>query len=561
MELDSNAEQQQPHERSETEIEPEPVLEATTSGSVLFDKAYQLMERFSSTRIGQFVLERGDRVLRIFEDTAKWSLPHDKKDPCLVRPLPWLPFLVLIIIMRQLRLGLSLVALLIGNGPVTAHSLVYFIQTRRRKLRSIRMNGMKAIQEWENARKSQKNDIIGDVMSKLSKIITVGVYRPRIHCQPAGEVFSAPDMQDLLRPRFRQKRPREDDCPESDLRCNQLLSIYANANSDDDSDYMPIQEEEDALNESTPSASSGYSMDTSDENAKDLSFTEKSESKETKSPIKKNIPTIQIKEAEGTTAPQNSDYTDQKQTASAESANSVPVSPKTPQLALDNGQKNSESELGAVGGVVKPREALKPQNEKFFNNLNGHADMQKKSTPGHESAADTKPHVPLPLLSNVVNAIPTDEMLIDAIDDCIANQIEIPTNKPPQPQQPPLLSPLSSPSCSTESSTSSLASFETSCDNDFVDSERDDTPTLNAASSAEDVYLSPIGSPPNFNALINPIARSNIVTFGATEGSAPNDGVDKLMPKPKHFKPEQKTQNQRHQQKQSHQQRHRRNRF
>lgn len=73
-----NAGQQLQQQRQTDAVEEEgqePVIEVTTSGSKIFDKAYQMMERFSSMRIGQFVLERGDRLLRIFEDTAKWSLP------------------------------------------------------------------------------------------------------------------------------------------------------------------------------------------------------------------------------------------------------------------------------------------------------------------------------------------------------------------------------------------------------------------------------------------------------------------------------------------------------
>ncbi|XP_017492598.1 PREDICTED: uncharacterized protein LOC108380715, partial [Rhagoletis zephyria] len=264
------------------EDELEPIIEATdTSGSVLFDKVYQMMEKFASTRIGQFALERGDRVLRIFEDTAKWSLPHDVP---LVRPLPWLPFLMVIILLRQFRIWLSLGALLIGNGPVTAHNLVYFIQTRRRKLRSIRVHGLKAIQQREHTRKALKNEKVGGLMVKLGQLFTIALCRPRINCEPAGVVFAAhkTGLQEILQsresPRFTYKRQREDDAPEADLSCSDLLSKYANESSADDSDYVPIQEEEDTNNESTQSGISSndtqgeYNMDSSDENAKGLNL-------------------------------------------------------------------------------------------------------------------------------------------------------------------------------------------------------------------------------------------------------------------------------------------------
>lgn len=125
----------------------------------------------------------------------------DKADETLVRPLPWLPFLVLIMLLRQIRIWLSLAALLIGDGPVTANSLVYFIQTRRRKLRSIRMHGLKAMQQREEERKALLCEHDNSLVMRLGKLLTTAMCRPRIHCEPAGVVFSPqnPAMRELLR--------------------------------------------------------------------------------------------------------------------------------------------------------------------------------------------------------------------------------------------------------------------------------------------------------------------------------------------------------------------------
>jgi len=41
-----------------------------------YDLVREQAERFSSTRFGQFVIERADRALVLIEDTAKWSLPQ-----------------------------------------------------------------------------------------------------------------------------------------------------------------------------------------------------------------------------------------------------------------------------------------------------------------------------------------------------------------------------------------------------------------------------------------------------------------------------------------------------
>ncbi|XP_028894231.2 transcription factor stalky isoform X1 [Zeugodacus cucurbitae] len=604
--VDPKPEQQQQQQQRQTDgvdEEPEPVIGVTTSGSIIFDKAYQMMERFSSMRIGQFVLERGDRVLRVFEDTAKWSLPQDKADETLVRPLPWLPFLFLIVFLRQLRIWLSLVALLIGDGPVTASSLVYFIQTRRRKLRSIRMHGLKAIQQREEERKAAESDH-NSLVVRLSKLFTTAMCRPRIHCEPAGVVFSAnnPAMQELLRPiespRFRfNKRQREDDSPEVELSCSQLLTKYANENSDDDSDYIPILEDEDTNNESTISANTSndtqgeYSMfyipliqDTSDENAKDLSFTEKKDIKDGKSPREKKVPIIEINAKEaGSTSTPNNEHNDKKgQAAQSVNDKTITKSPQTPHTPLDNGQSKSGKSVGpgeeaAVVQTQAAHEITKSQSEKFFTLLNGHNDEQKKATPGHESAAHTKPHLPPSLLGNVVaNANPSDGTYKDANDACSANPIDIPTNNPVQPQQLPLpttqqplsySSTLSSPSCSTTSSTSSLASFVTS-DDFVVDDGRSDpptpTPSLNTASSTEDIYLSPFGSPPNFNTIHKPLSsqQNSNSKFGELEADPSVEDGDEHSQHAQQSKPhpEHKPQHQQQQHKQSHHQRYRRNR-
>ncbi|XP_039956126.1 uncharacterized protein DDB_G0284459 isoform X1 [Bactrocera tryoni] len=591
--VDPNPEhQQQPQRRADSvEEEQEPVVEVTTSGSIIFDKAYQMMERFSSMRIGQFVLERVDRVLRIFEDTAKWSLPQDKADETLVRPLPWLPFLVLIVFLRQVRIWLSLVALLIGDGPVTASSIVYFVQTRRRKLRSIRMHGLKAIQQREEERKAMLCEHENSLVMRVGKLLSTAMCRPRIHCEPAGVVFSPqnPAMRELLRPieppRFRFKRQREDDSPEVELSCSQMLTKYANENSEDDSDYVPLQEEDDdsTMSANTSNDTQGeYNMDTSEDNVKDQSFSEKTEATEEKSPKEKKVPIIEINAKEvGNTSTPNNDHNDKKEqkVVKSEIDKVVTKSPKTPHTPLDNGQSNSGKSggLGEEAVVVQTQatpEVTKPQNAKSLNLSNGHNDEQKKATPGHESAAHTKPHLPPQLLSNVVsNANPSDGKLIDANDACSDKQIEIPTNNPvlPQPPTPPQQplsssSTLSSPSCSTTSSTSSLVSF-TASDDFVVDHDRSDpptpTPSLNTASSAEDVYLSPFGSPPNFNSFHKPLSSQQNMSskYGDVEDADPSveDG-DEHSQHAKQFKsqPEHKPQHQQQQHKQSY--RYRRNR-
>lgn len=46
----------------------------TQSG--FYGRVREQAERFASTRLGQFAIVRADRVLKLLEDTTKWSLPQ-----------------------------------------------------------------------------------------------------------------------------------------------------------------------------------------------------------------------------------------------------------------------------------------------------------------------------------------------------------------------------------------------------------------------------------------------------------------------------------------------------
>ncbi|CAD7015078.1 unnamed protein product [Ceratitis capitata] len=410
-----------------------------------------MMEKFATTRIGQYVLERGDRVLRTIEDTVKWSLPQDKAAGPLVRPLPWIPFLVLIIFLRQVRIWLSLVALFIGNGPVTPHTLIYFIQTRRRKLRSIRINGMKAIQQEAADRKALKPEYDNKfLMSPASRL------------SPAGIVFSAdnPANRELLRPlqpaRYKFKREREDDDPIKEFVTARLMAKFPDVTSDDDSDYVPKAPDSNddstlSANNTTSDTQGEYSLDTSGENVDEQSLEEceemdknkslnKSERtdgentlndenkkaaevrKESEIPEKKisaelnaetkeekTIPTIEIRgsEEKNDSPRKSKDQKDkQQEIVSPSSDKTITASPKTPTSPVDNGQSKSgiSDDVSEAEALSVKSQTPKSQKEHIFNILNGHKDEQKKATPGHESAADTKPHIPPALLSSTTSS-------------------------------------------------------------------------------------------------------------------------------------------------------------
>lgn len=73
--------------------------------------------------------------------------------PALERPLPWFIFLPALVSMRIFRVGLTFGALLMGKDPVGPSTVVRFLQTRRRKLRALKYNGLRSIRT-RNANKN-----------------------------------------------------------------------------------------------------------------------------------------------------------------------------------------------------------------------------------------------------------------------------------------------------------------------------------------------------------------------------------------------------------------------
>lgn len=65
--------------------------------------------------------------------------------PALERPLPWFIFLPALVSLRIFRVGLTIGALLMGKDPVGPSTVVRFLQTRRRKLRALKYNGLRSI--------------------------------------------------------------------------------------------------------------------------------------------------------------------------------------------------------------------------------------------------------------------------------------------------------------------------------------------------------------------------------------------------------------------------------
>lgn len=143
-------------------------LETDKAKNALADLLYDNTALVMTTRLGNYVHRRIDAGLSIVEKTAKWSLPQtllseddsnkiNISAPPLIRPLPWILFLPALITLRLLRAFLSFVALLIGKPPVHPNTLVSFLQSRRRKLRSLRHVGQMLQRAKQAERQAEEN--------------------------------------------------------------------------------------------------------------------------------------------------------------------------------------------------------------------------------------------------------------------------------------------------------------------------------------------------------------------------------------------------------------------
>lgn len=121
---------------------------------VAMDSLYYI----SATRVGQHAMTFLDRILCILEALNFYGAPvsqqqearqeskevHDYK-----RPLPWILFIPMLLYCRVVRVFMSAVAFLCGWQPVTAMSVVEYLQSLRRKVRYVKIQGSRMMQNPE----------------------------------------------------------------------------------------------------------------------------------------------------------------------------------------------------------------------------------------------------------------------------------------------------------------------------------------------------------------------------------------------------------------------------
>ncbi|EDS45770.1 conserved hypothetical protein [Culex quinquefasciatus] len=207
----------------------------------LTDLLYDVVAQGATTRLGGFVYRRIDSVLSTVEKTAKWSLPQPVLDggdeassdgskisaPPLIRPLPWMLFLPALVVMRMVRVGLSLLALMVGRPPVTPASVVHFVQNKRRKLRALKYRGQK-LGRISRAEAKAEDELQTTWLSRIIMPLRT------IVCRPGRVVRQQNQQQDQQQPgrkRNAQERDVDDDDesgPEVDEgTVSELLDKYA----------------------------------------------------------------------------------------------------------------------------------------------------------------------------------------------------------------------------------------------------------------------------------------------------------------------------------------------
>lgn len=94
---------------------------------------------------------------------------------------------------------------MIGNGPISPSDMVYFIQTRRRKLRAIRVHGLKVMrqrqQEISYGSSSSSSASGGRGLSqKLTQWLSKAMCRPGVQRANSGRLFVVRNSEQVSLP-------------------------------------------------------------------------------------------------------------------------------------------------------------------------------------------------------------------------------------------------------------------------------------------------------------------------------------------------------------------------
>ncbi|XP_028025516.1 putative uncharacterized protein DDB_G0294196 [Bombyx mandarina] len=215
-----------------------------------------LAEHAVSYRAGQTTLRYIDRALWVVEKCARWAVPppldqDERPQPELIRPLPWVFFLMMLIALRITRETISLANLIMGKPPLRSADVVMYIQSKRRYLRTLKYQGNRMMRARTSTASQPRDTWYSGIRSMFEFTMCFRRHSLSYNNNP-GNASSNDEVLVVKR----SKHAREDSNPaaatsvESTMeRLIEKMMVDLNAESDEDSGYT-------LTNATSPSAES-----------------------------------------------------------------------------------------------------------------------------------------------------------------------------------------------------------------------------------------------------------------------------------------------------------------
>ncbi|XP_046472706.1 clumping factor B-like isoform X1 [Neodiprion pinetum] len=247
-------------------------------GEKLGDIVVAGAEAAAQISVGQGILRVTDRLLWIVEKSAQWSLPVQEINSEengktfgtieLVRPLPWIFFLPSLIMLRVVRLSVNVGAAVLGYPKLQATGMVKIIQKGRRRLRAIKLSGMRNMRSRRVSAKKEeelneaKRSLVSSMLSTLSALSCLEASR-RTPSPPPTKVYvqssepdatPTPEEQSMTesanshvesKRKYSQVTEPNDSSEDSEEESTQaqLARLAAEDSEADDEDFDPTKEE------------------------------------------------------------------------------------------------------------------------------------------------------------------------------------------------------------------------------------------------------------------------------------------------------------------------------
>ncbi|XP_073953886.1 jabba isoform X2 [Choristoneura fumiferana] len=198
-------------------------------------------EHVVSYKMGQTLLRHVDKALWVVEKCARWAVPppldpEERPQPELVRPLPWVFFLMLLVALRATRESISLVNLVLGKPPLRSADVVTYIQSKRRYLRTLKYQGNRMM-------RARIVTVQEPWYSGLRSLFEFTMCFKRQSIPYGNNNTTSVSNNDEVLIVKRSKRVREDDSPVASTseptmeRLIEKIMVDLDADSNDDSSY------------------------------------------------------------------------------------------------------------------------------------------------------------------------------------------------------------------------------------------------------------------------------------------------------------------------------------